>query len=274
VDLGPDQSPTTILVTGNAVIEVTGAVAEEAATLETAADAAAPDQRWRLSGERYTIDLADDSVSTDKAGVLTMLTGDTSAGTLTWQGAMNLDMSENSATFTRNVTARTSAGSASGQKITMQFGIDKETGHRTVQQIGLDGKVRFEGTGEDALDLTAKSALAIFDEDGKLSQFIAHDEVTLSAQNRRLTAGQLVLKFDHVEDEEGNKSLEVVNATAEKDVRIKYDNREIEAGADRVDWNRAVDSYTLTGDPAWIMRAGLRSQGKTLTYYGPTGATQ
>lgn len=275
VDLDEEMSPTTIHTSGDAVIDVT--TPAKATGAEAPEDAppipGAGVDRWELTGPTFTIDVAGSEIKSDKPGLLTMFYRQVPKGSLMWKKSVSLDMNNNKAVFEGQVIVTTAEGIVQGDKLEMRFGLDAQEERREIKQIGVEGNASFKSAGENALSLKAASALAVFATGNELSQFIAYDNVELKDRERTLKSGTLKMTFGPVQDEGGNRKTAVVHAQAEKDVQIDYENEPIRAAGESVEWDRKADTYTLTGQPAWIERGGLKTQGKKLTYYGPTGET-
>lgn len=100
--------------------------------------------RWRLTSEQFDISVPDDAVTCPLPGVLTVFTGDTPAGTITWQKTMRLDTANNAAVFEGDVNGEFSGAVLKSQKLTVEF--DKE---RKIRHVFADGSVFFfeAGTG-------------------------------------------------------------------------------------------------------------------------------
>ncbi len=141
------------------------------------------------------------------------------------------------------------------EELRLDFGEGGELRHASAQ-----GAVHFAATQERAWELNSQSAEAIFAAGSVLRQFIARGEVEVLDQSRALYGQRVQLFLEAVPDQD---QPVMSRAVAEQDVWVWYQERKerLEAGGDRLEWDRDSDTYVLTGDPnAYIKRGETQSE--------------
>jgi len=110
--------------------------------------------------------------------------------------------------------------------------------------------------GPEGWQLTASSAQAVFGAANALRQFIARDSVKVNDRERTLNADILQLSLTEVE---GHEEPVITRAVAQGNVSVTYDQRKerLEAGGDKLEWDRDTDVYVLTGQPNAYLRRGM-----------------
>ncbi len=261
-DFDEQMALTRVVVTEDAVVDVLAPANEqppqpgagsrasaEGAPLPLPGMAPGGGERWRLGAPELVISVAERRVSVPGAGSLTVLRGDSPAGTITWEGAASLGLAESLATFTSGVAADVSGALLKSNELRLHF--DEE---RNLRHIWAEGSVYFAPPQEGAWEMQSDSAEAVFAGGNQLRQVIARQNVKVRDERRRLQCRLLQL---FLEPAEGQQEPELQRAVAQDDVHLSYEDEErLEAGGDRLEWDRTTDTYVLTGEPDAYMRSG------------------
>jgi lipopolysaccharide export system protein LptA len=260
LDFDEDMSPLKITASEGGLIDVAPAEEEApgappAEALETAGGiGAAGGGHWRFAAETVVILVPEELVETRTPGRLTVSEGDVTTVSITWQESARLDWPSNRAEFAGSVDSAMPGATLACRKLKLDFNDQRE-----LRNIWAEGDVEFEQHRRDSWHLTSGSAQAVFAAASRLRQVIALEEVVVRSETHTLETDSLQLFLEEVE---GRTEPEVTRAIAQGSVKVLYeegDEGPIEAGGDRLEWQRDRDVYFLTGKPdAYVWRGGVR----------------
>jgi len=226
----------------------------------------------RLTCEEISVHPTEKVISSPTAGTLAVLNQGVPGDTVRWSKSMRLELSRNVAEFEGDVMADTRDGVMTAQRVLLEFKDNPVSGRPELNHIGAEGGVEFRGKGDDPWKITSATAEIVFAGGSRLHQFIARQDVEVTDQVRSLRSAGLVLTFAQVD---GEDKPVLSRALADKNVRIHYQGEglagAIEAGGERLEWERDTDIYVLTGDPAWYRRGALEDRNRVIRVYRPTG---
>jgi lipopolysaccharide export system protein LptA len=255
IDFDAQMNPLKITAQGGALIDVRSSGALSAAPMAPAGQPPAPgvENHWRLAGESVTIEAPQQVMWSDTPGTLTVMQNGTTAGTIAWQKQVRLDSREGTAHFEGGVAADTTGGTLKCDDLTARFDENQQLRHAWAQ-----GNVEFEATGANPWKLKSATAEAVFVEGSQLRQVIARGDdaakVRVADANRVLDSRRLTLSLDAAE---GEAMPTISRAIAEEDVVLTYNvDPIVQAMGDRLEWDRATDTYVLTGEPRARVRRG------------------
>ncbi len=220
---------------------------------------------WRLEAESVSIDPRVQSVQSQTPGTLTVLKSDKPSGAISWQDEMKVDSVRGQAEFQGDVEAQLQGAELSTDWLRLLFDQGGQLRHTAAR-----GNVFFAAGGESGWELKSESAEAIFGTGNVLRQFIARDDVEIIDPDQRLRARRAQFFLASVE---GREEPVITRAVAEGDVWVEYRKKEqLEAGGDRLSWDRETDTFVLTGDPyAYVKRDNVKTQNWKITLDGGTG---
>jgi len=257
------MNPTKITATGNAAIELISTERAPLPSQKTARPAAtesgkapatvslpgAGGGRWLLTSNQFDISVPDNLVTSSAPGTLSVMKGDATTGTVTWQKSTRLDMTNNTAFFEGDVNANFSGAILKGQKLTLEFDKAKKLRH-----IWADGNVYFTRQEKGSWELQGQSAEGVVAGENELQQVIARNNVEARDNTRVLNANVLQLFFEKAE---ATQQTVLDRAVAQEKVRLRYvQDERLDGAGDRLEWNRKTDTYVLTGVPDAIVRMG------------------
>jgi len=221
-------------------------------TVPTLTGGAAPKRsRWQVAGETLTIEPGAQSLTSETPGTLTVMANGSETGRITWQESMHFQQAANSARFKGDVKADFADALLDTDELRIEF---NNTGQ--LRNVWANANVRFRVKGPEGWQLTASSAQAVFGAANALRQFIARDSVKVNDRERTLNADILQLSLTEVE---GHEEPVITRAVAQGNVSVTYDQRKerLEAGGDKLEWDRDTDVYVLTGQPNAYLRRGM-----------------
>jgi lipopolysaccharide export system protein LptA len=246
-----------LTATGGALVEVHSLAGEAARPGE---EPPLPDiagvegERWRLECESVTLAPLQRMIRSGTPGSLTVLGADAPSGTIGWSKSMSLDSAEGYALFEGDIQADVPGAELSSDELRLDF---EQTGQ--LHHARAQGNVLFVSRGKDGWQMSSQSAQGVFAAGNVLRQFIARGEVEIIDKSRALYAERVQLFLEQLE---GREQPVIDRAVAERDVWVWYEQEErLEAGGDRLEWERETDTYVLTGDPhAYVRRGNIRTQ--------------
>jgi lipopolysaccharide export system protein LptA len=251
------MQPVEITATGQASVEIRGRQPSgegpmlwpslAGADAATAPDGAAEAVPWRLECPELMVLPPTQRLTASQPGRLIVPPGTGASGTIDWSDTMVLNLAEDYAEFKGDVDAQLADATLKGQSLTLEFSPGRE-----LTNVWAEGDVFFAGTQPDAWQLTAGWAHALFAAGSELRQVIARDDVEVRDQTRSLQCRVLQMFFRT--PSEGERAA-LQRATAEDDVRVRYDDRtQLSGGGDRIEWRSDTDTYRLTGSPYAYVR--------------------
>ncbi len=215
---------------------------------------AARAQQWRMGAEAVEILPAAEVVRSDTPGTIEMLQNGTVTGAIQWQERMSLNPAQHYALFVGAVEATMQGTLTKSRELRLNLDEDGQLRHITARD-----EVFFSDA-EGGWEVKAESAEAVFAAENALRQLIARGDVRVTDESRSLYGRRVTLFLS--EDAELNQPV-VTRAVAEGEVWVWYQEPEerLEAGGDRLEWQRDTDTYLLTGDPyAYLRRGDMKTQ--------------
>ncbi|MHC5033990.1 MAG: LptA/OstA family protein [Planctomycetota bacterium] len=285
VSFDADMMPLKIVASDDALVDVRSRSTSSAGAPATGgAEAAEPAEvasvpglppvrgsRWRLSGDELTITPPEDLIAAAGPGTLTVLEGDITTGAIDWQKSMQMDSAANVAEFQGSAKADISGTTLQSDTLKLDFDDQNNLRH-----IWAEGQVHFahQGEGESPpLNLAGDTIEAVFGAASVLRQVIARENVQFQYGDWTLKSRVLRLSFDK---EQGQEKLSLQRAVAEREVRVNYHGEGgVNAGGDRLEWDKASDRYVLTGDPDAYLRQGqVQTMTNKILLDRPTGKVE
>lgn len=275
LEFDEEMAPRRIVAEGNAVIDARSVPAsEDAPEPEGAAQGATSlpgltgtqAEQWRMNCDEVEILPSDQMIHSATPGTIEMMEEGEVTGRVEWQERMDLDSKNQYAQFVGAVRADVQDTEMRSRELRLDL---SETGQ--LRNITARGEVYFNSP-ERGWEVNADSAQAVFAADNALRQVIARGNVRIDDESRELTANRITLFLD--EDAESEQTV-ITRAVAEEEVWVRYQQREregrLEAGGDRLEWQEDSDTYTLTGDPAYLRRDNTKTQNWKIILERTTG---
>ncbi len=258
VEFDENTDPARITAAGNAVLEV--AIAPPQSNSEQPAGpaegpvlpgiGAGEEDLWQLTSSSLVIEPAQQVIRSPSPGRLALLGGHTPSGSIEWQQSMELNSSAGHAEFEGAVVAGVAGAALESNVLKIDF---DQSGR--LQHVSAQEEVVFTaGSEEPPWRVQSNSAEAVFASESVLKHLIARGDVQIARPNHALNAGRVQIFLQQVE---GQEDPVVSRAVADENVWVWYEQEErLEAGGDRLEWDKDSDTYVLTGDPNCYVRRG------------------